>query len=79
MSIQEMRVEIQRLTIQEQLRLLEMLTASLQARWTATRESVRSAAFDDAPLRNLIGVGRSSVDDIASRHDDYLYGPRKAY
>lgn len=82
MSIQELSAEIPRLSIYEQLRLLELLTTSLRSRFSVEAISTLSNTssvirpIDDAPLNRLIGIGRSGEGDLAEKHDDYLYGPR---
>ena len=77
MSFQEITVEIPHLSVEQQLRLLEMLTASLRTHWAATptvQLEDATARFDDSPLADLVGMGQSGLSDVASRHDDYLYG-----
>ena len=80
MSFQEISIDISRLPIEQQLRLLDMLTASLRAHWSATPETqpeIAPVRFDDSPLSDLIAVGKSGLGDVASNHDEYLYGARQ--
>ena len=80
MSIQELSAEIPRLSIYEQLRLLEVLTTSLRSQFPAEAVSSQPKMMrpiDDAPLDRLIGIGRSTAGDLSENHDDYLYGSRQ--
>ena len=75
MSFQEMTAEIPRLTIHQQLHLLEMLTASLRVQLAPNmNKSDPTIRYDDTPLDDFVGSLNSGKQDLSAKHDDYLYG-----
>ena len=63
MSIEHLSTEIQHMSLPEQLRLLQGLTASMQEHFHTPVHFAPPTLFEDSQLAALIGVSHSTVNN----------------
>ena len=39
------------------------------------KQELPASAWENDPIWNIVGAGKSDKGDLSVRHDDYLYGP----